>query len=191
VSTDDQEIAEVAKEFGAEVPFIRPVELAQDDTPDQPVFKHALQWLNTQDNYQPEVVLHLRCTTPFKTETDIAQVLEKMAITNADSVRTMSRIEGKYHPYWTYKTGENGWAVPFLDGVDMAKYFQRQLLPKAYFLNGLVDAIKPDIILNHQNFWGDNIGLVETSAKRAIDIDTPDDFEYAEFLMRKNAGNTN
>ena len=78
VTTDDREIADIALKFGAEVPFIRPCELAEDDTSDQPVFQHALQKLYEMDGYKPEIVLNLRPTSPFKTPEIIDQVVQKM-----------------------------------------------------------------------------------------------------------------
>ncbi len=66
VTTDDEEIAEVAREYGAEVPFLRPAELAQDRTTDLPVFQHALNWLSEHEDYHPQVVVHLRPTTPIR-----------------------------------------------------------------------------------------------------------------------------
>ncbi len=93
VSTDDPEIAKVAEEYGAEVPFLRPASLAQDDTPDQPVFQHALESLKEHDGYEPDIVVHLRPTTPLKTPQTIDKVIEKMRETKADIVRTMTPVE--------------------------------------------------------------------------------------------------
>ncbi len=78
VSTDDEEIAKVAEKYGAEFPFLRPANLAQDDTPDQPVFQHAIKILKIQDDYEPDIVLNLRPTTPLKTSHTIDKVVEKM-----------------------------------------------------------------------------------------------------------------
>ena len=119
VSTDNEEIAEIAKRYGAEVPFLRPASLAQDDTPDQPVFQHALKSLSKQDGYEPDIVLNLRPTTPFKTPKTIAKVIEKMRETKADIVRTMSPVESVNHPYWMYNMKSDCKTVPFLDTINI------------------------------------------------------------------------
>ena len=78
VSTDDPEIAEIAREYGAEVPFIRPKELAKDDTPDLPVFLHALDWLEKQESYLPDLIVHLRPTSPLREVKHIEEAIEKL-----------------------------------------------------------------------------------------------------------------
>ena len=89
VSTDDEEIAEIAKNYGAEIPFIRPEGLSRDDTPDLPVFQHALEWLKSNENYQPQIVVQLRPTSPFRRKEHINQAVWCLVERpEADSVRT-------------------------------------------------------------------------------------------------------
>jgi CMP-N,N'-diacetyllegionaminic acid synthase len=112
VSTDDEEIARVAKEYGAEVPFMRPLELAQDLTPDLPVFEHALRWLEEHEGAMPELVGHLRGTGPMRTAEDMDKGIE-MLINNPeyDSVRAV--IPTPLHPMKTYKL-EGDTLLPFI-----------------------------------------------------------------------------
>ena len=182
VTTDDAEIADVARKYGAEVPFMRPAELAGDDVPDQPVFQHALKWLETQENYQSQFVLNLRCTTPLKTIQDIETVVQKLRETGCDSVRTMTRVRGDHHPYWMFKE-RNGLVETFIDGLDMTKFNQRQLLPAVYRLNGVVDGAKRAVMMNHPRFWGDSMEIVEIPEARSYDIDTELDFKFLEFIL--------
>ena len=183
VSTDNEEIAEIAKRYGAEVPFLRPASLAQDDTPDQPVFKHALQKLNEMDGYIPEIVLNLRPTTPLKTPEIIDRVIQKMVETQADIVRTMTLIEGVHHPYWMYSLSPEYKAATFVDGIVVEDYYQSQLLPKVYRINGVVDGFLLETIANGYMLGNENMFGVVTSNKESIDIDTEFDFNICEALI--------
>jgi len=192
VSSDDEEIIDKALHYGADAPFTRPGELAKDNVPDRLVFQQALQWLKDNQNYIPDFVLNLRCTTPLKSIDDIRMVIEKWRETGADSVRTVCAVGGVHHPYWMFRKDRHGFAVPFIEQIDPEKYYQRQLLPPAFRLNGLVDGIKTEVIMYHNKFYGDRMALVETPIERSIDIDTENDLELAEFFLKKSeneAGN--
>ena len=90
VSTDDEEIAAVSRQYGAEIPFLRPAEFSQDQTPDLPVFQHALHWLAENEGYQPEIVVQLRPTSPFRRVLHIDQaVYQLLEHPDADAVRTV------------------------------------------------------------------------------------------------------
>ena len=184
VSTDDPEIAKIAEEYGAEVPFLRPASLAQDDTPDQPVFQHALKSLSKQDGYEPDIVLNLRPTTPFKTPKTIAKVIEKMRETKADIVRTMSPVEGVNHPYWMYNMKSDCKMVPFLDTINVSDYYQRQLLPEVYRINGVVDAYTKGTIIKGNMLANKNLYGLVISEEESIDIDTEFDFLLSEYLFQ-------
>lgn len=184
VSTDGEEIAEVAKSLGVEVPFMRPKEFSQDNTPDKPVFNHALNWLSSNENYVVDAVVILRPTTPFKTAELIDEAILLLETYNADSVRTVTRAEGVYHPYWMYNKSEEGRASAFVEGIDISKYYQSQLLPPAYRLNGVVDVIKAEQIMSDSvSLYGDDMRILEISESISMDIDTPLDFEICEALM--------
>lgn len=185
LSTDCEEIAEHAKSLGLEIPFLRPSDLAKDDTPDLPVFKHALEWLKENEDYSPDFVVHLRPTSPLRTTGDIEDVIAKWVETKSDSVRTVSPAEGVHHPYWMFRE-ENGFAKSFIDGIDINKYYQRQLLPPAYRLNGMVDGFTPKNALDGKSLWGDKISLVVTPIERSFDIDTETDLRIVESVLREN-----
>lgn len=181
VSTDDNEIAEIVKKYGAEV-LIRPKELALDDIPDLPVFQHALKELRKTEEYCPDLVIHLRPTCPLRIVDDIDNAIEKMLKTNCDSVRTIRAI--KDHPYWTSKV-EGDHLSPFLENYDVKKYYQRQLLPDAYITNGAADVLKSDIIMNNNNLYGKDIRSIITPAERSVDIDTEFDLKLVEILLKE------
>ncbi|MBO6516170.1 MAG: acylneuraminate cytidylyltransferase family protein [Bacteroidia bacterium] len=184
VSTDDDEIAEVARAAGAKVPFMRPKELAQDKSSDFEVFDHFVQTMQADHNIDIDVLVNLRPTSPFRLPEDIDTVIDLLIQQNADSVRTVCRSEGIYHPYWMYTKENSGAASSFLPGISVKEYYQSQLLPPVYRLNGMVDAIRTGV-MKEGDLYGTNMYLHETPENRAVDIDTMEDFEFAEFLMKK------
>lgn len=187
VSSDDDEIMAVARELGAEVPFRRPTELATDSASGRQVLQHALRWLENEDDFVPDFVLNLQCTTPFKTSADISGVVEKWLETGADSVRSMSLCSGVHHPYWMFSQGEDGLMVPFIEGISIDTYYRSQLLPPAYRLNGVVDGIRRSVVMDHEHHYGSSMAMVEIPEERSLDIDTEMEFRFAEFLMEQNA----
>jgi len=111
LSSEDAEIIDIAKSLGVEVPFVRPAEYAQDHVGDQPVLQHALNALKKLDGYQPELVLYLKPTIPFRSSTDIENVIQKLKSKKVDSVRTVTETTGVNHPYWMFNMDEKGMAT--------------------------------------------------------------------------------
>ena len=127
VSTDCQEIANISKKAGADVPFLRPPEFAEDVSHDKLYILHALDFFKKNENYIPDAIVILRPTTPFKTAKIIDAVIKLLEKSKADSVRTMTKTEGVFHPYWMYKQDEDNNAIPlFKEGI-AEKYYQRCL----------------------------------------------------------------
>lgn len=186
VSTDDREISDISIRCGAEVPFLRPEQLAQDDTPDFPVYKNVINWLAANNNYKPDIVIWLRPTSPLRTVEDINSSVDLIRHTDTYFVRSVT--ECKNHPYWTNKI-ENGYLKPFINDVDISKYYQRQLLPKAYVPNGSVDVIKCAKADNANGFYTKNARAYIMPSSRSIDIDNENDFILAEQLLNKYAKN--
>ncbi len=182
VSTDDKEIASIARENGAEVPFIRPHELAKDDTPDFPVFKHALEWLGDFENYCPDIVAWLRPTAPLIMVEDIEGAIKLLNNTGADCVRSVCLAE--HHPYWMkYMEGDR--IISLIKELDEKKYPYRQLLPPVYRLNGAVDVVLNKTALEKGSlFEGDMRGYI-MPADKSLDIDSEIDFVLAEMMLRK------
>ena len=182
VSTDDPEIAEVARAFGAEVPFLRPAEFARDDTPDLPVFQHALRWLAEHDDYRPAMVVHLRPTLPFRQPRQIDEVVRLMRQTGADCVKSIYREE--HHPHKMWRMGE-GRLLPYEDTPLWRKVgpdCPRQILEPAYWSAGLVDAIKREIIERGSTI-GDLVVPYPVDPEPCVDLDTEHDFVIAEVVL--------
>lgn len=188
VNTDDEEIAAVAREYGAEVPFLRPSELATDTASSLPVFEHALRWFADHENYRPDAVVQLKPTNPLRTAAQIDAGIERFAAAPAcDSV--MSVHETHDHPYKIWKVGEDGMMAPFLPesytGIKDAPRLRRQDLPPAYRHNGAVNVIAPATILEKHSMNGDRVKPYLIDEESALNIDTLRDFFLAEVLLRE------
>lgn len=185
ISTDDREIANVAEDYGADVPFFRPDKFAQDNSPDRDVLRHCINWLEQNENYIPEYVAYLRPTTPFKNETHIDNCFQKLrSISNATSLRSITPVEGVFHPYWMYKKTSE-FIEPFINTVDPKDYYQRQLLPNCCRLNGVVDILRSSVFMDFNDIYGNNIAYYEIEELEAIDIDTKQDLYFAEYMLSK------
>jgi N-acylneuraminate cytidylyltransferase len=183
VSTDDPEIAAVAQRYAAEVPFLRPEGLAQDDTPDLPVFQHALTWLEKQEAYRPAVVVQLRPTSPFRRTWHIDQAVERLrARPNADAIRTV--CEPFQNPFKMWRIETSGLMAPLVEiGLPEAYNLPRQALPPVYWQTGYVDAAWRKTILEKNSMTGDRILPLIIDPTEWVDIDSPADWRWAERLL--------
>jgi CMP-N,N'-diacetyllegionaminic acid synthase len=186
VSTDDPEIAAVARQYGAEVPFMRPSELAQDDTPDLPVFVHALEWLRKKENSLPELVVHLRPTTPLRPpgliEKGIQMIMEDP---QADCVRSVR--EPPHTPYKMWQI-EGKYIRPFLKLKNEESFnLPRQKLPQVFCHDGLLDVIRTSTILEKNTMTGKRVLPLRTEGSFfVVDIDEPIDLVVAEVFFKHN-----
>jgi YrbI family 3-deoxy-D-manno-octulosonate 8-phosphate phosphatase len=184
VSTDDEEIAEVARCFKAEVPFLRPAEYAMDNTTDFPVFQHALEWLEQNEGYRPEIVVQLRPTSPIRppdcVDNAVSLLIEH---TEVDSVRGVVLSGQDPHKMW--RLDEQGRMVQLLevDGVDEPYNAPRQILPKTYWQTGHIDAIRVKTIYEKNSLSGDIVLPLIIDSRYTVDIDTLDDWQRAELLV--------
>jgi CMP-N-acetylneuraminic acid synthetase len=183
VSTDDEEIAGVARRYGAEVPFLRPAEYAQDDTPDLPVFQHALNWLAQHESYQPEIVVQLRPTSPLRRLWHIDEAVYRLiGRPEADAVRTI--CVPFQNPYKMWSIASDGFMHPLLQTKYPEPYnLPRQLLPDVYWQTGYVDAVWADTILTKDSMTGERILPLVIDPSEWIDIDSADDWRRAERLL--------
>ncbi len=184
VSTEDEEIADISREYGAEVPFLRPIELARDDTPGIEPILHCINWLKDNENYYPNYVSTLQCTSPFRTSNHIDEALEKLIEEKADSIVGVCKSE--ISPYWMKKI-EDGKLVDFIKGSN--KYTRRQDLPVVYRINGAIYIGKTDILMKNKNWHTDNTLPYIMSQEDSIDIDTMLDFKLAELIMKEKLDN--
>jgi CMP-N-acetylneuraminic acid synthetase len=182
VSTDDAEIADVARAYGAGVPFLRPGDLAQDLTPDLPVFEHALGWLTEHEGFEPDLVVHLRPTSPIREAADIdgaARLLARRP--DADSVRGVSLAP--VSPFKMYRVREDGYLRPLLLEEDpTAHNAPRQSLPPCYRGNGAIDVTRRLTITEQRSMTGWKV-LPWVVDGRCVDLDTQEEWDHLEWLV--------
>lgn len=186
VSTDDEEIASVAREYGAEVPFVRPADLAEDTTPTLPVLQHAVQWLKDNENYWPDFVLLLEPTSPSKRPFHIKGAVKLLFDSGADSVVSVSEVPGVLNPHWQFKMAEDGRVGLFTGEQTKHIIRRRQDLPKTYYRNSAIYIFKPEVLFAPEpSLYGEDVRGYVTDTKYAFDIDVPEDWEYAENKFKK------
>ena len=185
VSTDDAQIAEVARQYGAEVPFLRPPELAQDETTDLPVFEHALRWLAEHEGFLPDIVVQLRPTSPVRPRGLVDEAVRLLlAHPEADSVRGV--VPAGQNPYKMWRIDpQSGWLRPLLtlEGVAEPYNAPRQSLPPVFWQTGHIDAIRTQTILEKHSMSGQSILPVKIDPRYTVDIDTLSDWQRAEWLV--------
>lgn len=185
VSTDDQEIADVARTWGAEVPFIRPESCAQDDSPDIEVFTHALRWLAEHEAYAPELVVHLRPPGPVRLVEHIDEAIELLLNhPEAEAVRSVSIA--RQTPYKMWHMTPDGYLQPVLRIPQLpdCQSMPRQRLPLVYWQNGYVDVMRPRAILEKQSMWGD-CAIPFVVDKPQYEVDYPEDIPEVERALQQ------
>lgn len=188
VSTDDEEIAAVAREYGAETPFLRPAEFAQDNTTDLPVFEHALEWLETHENYQPEIVIQLRPTSPLRPRACVDSAVKILLDrAEADCVRGVVPAGQNPHKMWRF-AGADQPLKPLLNvaGIPEPYNAPRQILPAVYWQTGHIDAIRVSTIKQKKSLTGDVIYPLVIDPRYTVDIDNLSD--WAKYEVLANSG---
>ena len=176
VSTDSREIADIARHCGASVPYIRPAEYAQDDTPDYPVIRHALDYFESMGQIF-DVYLILRPTSPFRPANLIERVLEIFKNhPDATSIRSVAKI--KEHPYRSWKICADGSMTGFVQAVTEPYNIPRQRLPDIYFQTGDIEAVTRNSLLQG-SVTGEKPYPLVIEHEEMIDIDSKADFDRA------------
>lgn len=184
VSTDDEEIADVGRRYGAEVPFLRPAKLAEDSTPDLPVFQHALQWLEDSEGYRPDIVVQLRPTSPLRPRRKVEEAVRMLlASSGADCVRGVT--PSMQNPFKMWKAGVDGFLTPLLATEFPEPYnMPRQALPATYWQTGHVDAVRTSSILEKGSLTGEHVLPLLFDSAYCVDIDSQHDLDLASWLLR-------
>lgn len=181
VSTDDSEIARIATEYGAECPFVRPAELAKDDTPGIAPFIHAINHLKSTESYEADYSILLQPTSPLRTADDLDRAIALIQEKNGQNLVSVCPV--REHPLYCMKIDDNGIAENFMD-IDLSelnqRYPRRQDLPPAYIENGAIYICKTAEFLVQPDFYNPRPLVYIMTAERSIDIDTEEDFLLAE-----------
>ena len=189
VSTDDEEIASVAREYGAEVPFLRPVELAQDNTLDLPVFEQALKWLEEIEEYKPEMVVQLRPTSPIRPRNCVDDAISiLLQHPRADCVRGVVPAGQNPHKMWRISKPD-GPMTPLLEVPGIAEPYNapRQILPPIYWQTGHIDAIRASSISRKRSLTGNKIYPLIIDPRYTVDIDNLSDWAKYEAMVYSGA----
>jgi CMP-N-acetylneuraminic acid synthetase len=182
VSTDDEEIAEVCRKYGAEVPFLRPKELALDTTPHVPVLRHAIEYFENTRKIPIDIVVVLQPTSPFRTADDLDRTIQKLIDTNADSAVSLVEVPSNANPVKIKKMDGDKvlpYSIPEEEGT------RRQDLPTAYRRSGAVYTMRRDLIMKDNRLYGDFIVGHIVPKDRSIDIDYPLDWIQAEYMLEQ------
>lgn len=183
VTTDDDEIAAVARRAGAEVPFLRPAELAGDLVPDLPVFQHLLDWLRDRDGVDPSVLVHLRPTSPARRPgliDEAVRLLEEHP--DASSVRSVTRPIVTPYKMWQFS---GVWLEPLLGSMDDELFNEpRQALPPVWIHEGTIDVMRSEVVRGGSMSGRRILGL-ELPSDEAVDLDDPDDLPRVEAALRR------
>ena len=182
VSTDSAEIAAVAVDHGAQVPFLRPPELARDDSPEWLAWRHALQYLQEHEGTIPDVILSLPATAPLRSSLDIERCLDEYATGNFDIIVTVT--EANRNPYFNMvkfkDDGTVGLVVP--SNGDIAR---RQDAPLVFDMTTVAYVANAKFVMAYGGAFAGRVGAVKVPRERAVDIDTLLDFKFAEFLLQE------
>ncbi len=184
VTTDSQEIIDVAKKYGAEIPFIRPSYLAQDTTHTPPVIDHAVKYLESERNYKINTVVTLQPTSPLRNEVHIRESVNKFLNSGLDSLIS---VKESFPPWWMLKLN-NHKAVPIikLESGEDPYLLERQQLPKVYQANGAIYITKRERLYKECKLvFQDSLGIYVMNEESSLDVDTPLDFKIIEFIMKE------
>ena len=182
VSTDSTEIAQIAIKFGAEVPFIRPSHLAQDNSPEWLVWRHAINYIEENDGKTIGALIILPVTAPLRSIDDINACIDKFENSKVDSVITVTKASRSPH-FNMINTNENGYSSLVIPSKD--KIIRRQDAPEVYDMTTVSYVVNANFIKNHNGIFEGRVKSVTIPRERAIDIDDLLDFKIAECLLNQ------
>lgn len=177
LSSEDEQIIKVAKEWGCEVPFVRPAELAQDDTPGIEPVLHAIRTLKEDYDY----IVLLQPTSPMRTAEDIDGCIEQCILQSAPACVSVCEVEQS--PYWMYHINEKMRMIQLIDIPHTI--VRRQDLPPVYVLNGAIYIAKKKFLMNNKTFVTDETLAYPMPTERSMDVDNESDFDYCEWLKHR------
>jgi CMP-N-acetylneuraminic acid synthetase len=186
VSTDSEKIAEVSRDYGAEVPFIRPRELARDDSSEWLAWHHALNYLLETTRVLPEVMVSVPTTAPLRLAIDIENCLDEYEKSDTDVVITVT--EAHRNPYFNMVKYNTDGTVGFVNPPQSA-IAHRQKTPVVFDMATVCYVARSDFVMTHNAIFEGRVRAVHVPRERAIDIDTLFDFQMAEYFLNKREQN--
>lgn len=184
LSTDDAAIAGVGREHGVDVPFMRPAELAQDDTPSIAVAQHAVRWLAEHEGWQADVLVLLQPTSPLRRADHIDEALDALLASGADTVVSVVEVPHHFSPYKLMQVRDDGHLVDFWQDPLPFDRYRRQNIPVLYARNGpAVLATRAPVLFERESFYGAHVVPYVMSEEDSVDIDTPFELRVTEWLL--------
>lgn len=184
VSTDSQEIADVARAFGAQVPFLRPQELSGDRVPELLAWQHALEFLHESEEVMPDPFISIPTTSPLRLPEDIDAAIDEYERSGADIVLTVKPAHRS--PWFNMVMQDNDGSFRLIiDDRIGGRVTRRQDAPDVFDVATIAYVARPGYVLKHDNLFSGRVSATVVPAERAVDIDTLLDFEVAETLMKK------
>ena len=185
LSTDDAEIAEVGRQYGIDVPFLRPPELAADDTPTLPVLQHAVR-LFEDAGAKVDAVCLLQPTNPFRTAATIDGCINLLESSDADAVVTILPVPPEHNPHWVYFQDADG--LLRLSTGEATPIPRRQMLPPAFHREGSVYVTRRDVLMKADSLYGSKVAGYLLDPSTSMNIDTLEDWAQAEAMLNSNYG---
>jgi CMP-N,N'-diacetyllegionaminic acid synthase len=184
VSTEDLQIIEAAKRLNIKVPFTRPMELAQDNTPTIDVIIHALEWYKKQGVLFDAVCL-LQATSPFRTVAFLDKAIMTFIEKGCDSLVSVQKVPHEYNPHWAFEVNTDG-NLKIATGENQI-ISRRQELPIAYHRDGSIYITKTEVLLAAHSLYGQSISFIESDPDFYVNIDTLQDWEKAEGIIQNTS----
>lgn len=185
VSTDDERAADIAREAGCEVPFVRPADLSADDTPHLPVMQHAAAWLRDLQGYEPEWTMILMPTSPLRRPSDIVECVQLAQSKDVDSVVSVDEVPAHLNPMRMVTIDADGMARLFVGGRPLRERpVRRQDMPAAWVLNGAIYLFRTRLLFEAiPSLYGDRVAAYVMPHPFGLNLDDPQDWAAAEALL--------
>ncbi len=183
VSTEDEEIASIAEQFGLKVPFMRPERLAQDFTPSLDVVINVLETYKKRHVFFDAVMI-LEPTNPFRTVNEIDECIRIFKAKDSDSLISVKEVPPQFNPHWVFEENEDSILHKAIGETTIIA--RRQMLPKAYARDGSVYLTKVDVVLNQRSLFGETIAFRLNDNPNQVNIDNLEDWHAAEKIVKEN-----
>jgi CMP-N-acetylneuraminic acid synthetase len=181
LNTDDPEIAEVGRKYGVETPFLRPAQLAEDETPILPVIRHTLGWLDANQDFHTDVVVLLQPTSPLRGARHIDAAVDLLIDSGADTVVSVQEVPHQFNPISVMRLDEQGCLQPYLEG-DLV--LRRQEKPQVYARNGPAVLVIRRQVVESGRLYGDRVLPLIMNPLDSLDVDDEDDLTLLEALIQ-------
>ncbi len=185
LSTDDEEFAAYGQVHQVEVPFLRPSELAQDNTPSLNVIQHVITFLEKSEGYQPDLIVLVQPTAPLRQGQHIDEAIQLLLNSNAEAVVSVTPIPAHFNPYWLFTINSDNQMTPFLANGGPVQYPRRQLLPPLYYRNGAVYVTRREVVMEQNSLYGSSPLVYVMPPDVSVNIDTLHDIWIAEQLLNQ------